>query len=290
MKKILLCLAIIIIGTNVGCGTFFKNMGKNVVAGATEKTDSLARTIVAGARDELTSHTTKVKAERFIDSILTSLKDSLNPEVAALRDTIFNPKVIKWSDSLVEALTGKKVRLNVQSLQAAFVGKSKKDIQDLLISVKAAINDITDTTTGKVALLRDELLGPKTDSAINRIVAHAMDTITKRIVSDINPQLRGDVSLINQYATSWLLLMGGIAVVIIFLIWWNRRRYIKMVALLTKHIHNIPDENVYDKVTAKIKDEAITTGLEPSLRKILQKNGMLGEEQWKLNIKKKGLV
>ena len=54
-----------------------------------------------------------------------------------------------------------------------------------------------------------------------------------------------------------------------------------MVALLTKQIHDIPDQQVYDTVTARIKNEAVTAGLEPTLRKVLKENGLINTEAWK---------
>ena len=41
-----------------------------------------------------------------------------------------------------------------------------------------------------------------------------------------------------------------------------------------------------DTVTAKIKDEAVSSGLEPDLRKILQENGLIGDSNWDKKVNK----
>jgi hypothetical protein len=69
--------------------------------------------------------------------------------------------------------------------------------------------------------------------------------------------------------------------VIIFLIWQNRKKYLRMVAIIAKQVHDIPDQNIYDQVTAKIKQDSVATGLEPTLRNLLEKNGLIGDTSYK---------
>jgi hypothetical protein len=107
-----------------------------------------------------------------------------------------------------------------------------------------------------------------------------MLTIANRYKSDLEPAVKEDVSFLSKHASSLLLTLGGIAAAIIFFVWWNKRKYLKMVTVLTKHINDIPDKQVYNLVTSRIKDEAITTGIEPQLRKVLDRNGLLGKDAW----------
>src|SRR4030095_11996672 len=74
--------------------------------------------------------------------------------------------------------------------------------------------------------------------------------------------------------------LGAIAAVIIFLVWHSRIKYLRLTTLLTKQINGIPDQNINDKVTAKIKDDALTARLEGQLRGLLAKNVLLGKEAW----------
>jgi hypothetical protein len=263
-----------------GCGTF-KKIGSDVVSGASTKTDTLARNLVKGLREELADPETKKVVAHFADSILTALNNSLKPKVKGLVDTVLNHKVLLWADSLVEVLTGDKLQLNMKNLQYTLVGKTKTDVLQIRNSFKTLFEEIlSDSTDTKLGKIRDELLGAKTDSAISMIVDHATKKFIDRYKSDLNPVLKGDVSFISQHATGLLITLGVIAAVIILLVWWSRTRYLRMVTLLTKHINKIPDQQVYDKVTGSIKDEAISSGLEPGLRKILKANGLLENDKW----------
>ena len=265
----------------MGCGNLFRNIGSGVVGGASTKMDSLSRNLVKGMVDQLADPQTKKQVALFADSIITALDNSLNPKIKGMVDAVLSHKVLLWTDSLVEVLTGKKLQLNVKNLQAAMVGKTKMDVLEIRNSFKALFDHLlSDSTTGKLGLMRDELLGPKTDSAISRIVDHATKKFMDRYNTDLNPTIKKDVTFISQRAVIVLVILGVIVAALILLVWWSRTRYKRMVTMLTKHINKIPDQQVYDKVTSSIKDEAISTGLEPQLRKVLQANGLLGNQSW----------
>jgi hypothetical protein len=308
------CVFLFLITLASGCG-MFKGIGRNVVDGASEKTDALVQNAVKGLGNGLDDPKTKKQIAHFADSIITALNNSLTPKVKRLIDTAINHRIILWADSLVEALTGDKLQLNVKNLQTSLVGKSKEDILEIRNAFQTLIEEIlSDKTNSKLGKLRDNLLGAKTDSAISKLrdnllgaktdsavgklrdellgaktdsaISKIVDHAAQKFVDRVNPALQNDVSFVSKHATALLLTLGGIAAAIIALIWYNKRRYERMVALLTKQIHNIPDQQVYDHVTSKIKDEAITAGLEPGLRKILQANGLTGDTDWKSKLNK----
>jgi hypothetical protein len=263
-----------------GCGSALKNMSGKLTEGVSNKADTLTYNLAKGVTDELTNPVTRKRITNLIDSIVTSLDSVLELKIPKLEGKVINHKIILWSDSLVEAFTGKKLKLNVKALQYELMGRTTKDILTIRNSFKELLDDIlSEDTDKKLGKLRDELLGAKTDTAISRIVDHATTKVTNQILK-VNQAAKGDISDIGRYGGLLLLLTGVIAAIIIFIVWWNKRRYLQMTTLLAKHIHNIPDQNIYDKVTAKIKDEAITTGLEPHLRKILTANGLIGNSNW----------
>lgn len=265
----------------------FEKIGKNLGNGLGSTTDTLGQNLIAGIRDELAKPETRLKISGLLDSLVSSLADTLNPKLAGIRDNLLNHKTIIWVDSIVEALTGNQLKVNMDSIQATMVGKTKTDVFQMRNAFRELLEEIlSDSTKGKIGAMRDELLGAKTDSAINKIVDHAMATIAARYKTDLNPQVKGDVSFITKNAETLLLSLGGIAVVIVLLVWRSRRKYLQMVTLLSKQINQIPDQKVYDYVTSKIKDEAISTGLEPDLRSLLNKNGMLGDDSWKSYVQK----
>ncbi len=268
----------------------FEKIGRDLTKGVSSQTDSVGRTLVAGAMNELTNPATRRKVSLLLDSILTNFSDSLTLRTRTLEDSLLNRKVLAWADSLVQTLTGSKMRMNLDSIQGVLVGKTKKDVLAMRDGFSRLLDEVlSNNTKNKLGLMRDELLGPKTNAALVRIidtaVIHIVDSslsrISERLRNDINPQITQDLSFIHKNATSLLITVGAIAAVIIFLVWQNRKKYLRMLAIVTKQVHDIPDQHVYDLVTSRIKDDSVASGLEPDLRKVLQKNGLINDVSWK---------
>lgn len=274
------------------CTCFYsclQKWGSDLGSGVASKTDTIGRNLVSGLRDELTNTVTLHKLSVFLDSLLSNLSDTLNVKANTLEDSLLNPKVLRWADSLVSTVTGNHLQLNMQALQATLVGKTKKDVLEMKHSFDLLLRDIlSDNTRGKIGLIRDELLGPKTNIALTRIidtaVTHIVDSslnlISAKLHKDINPLFREDASFIQRNAIWLLIIVGVIAAGIIFLVWRNRQKYLRMLTIVTKQVHDIPDQQVYDQVTAKIKNDSITAGVEPDLRDLLNKNGLINSNDW----------
>jgi len=268
----------------------FEKIGSDLGKGVSSKTDTIGQTLIAGVMNELTSPAVRKKVSLFLDSILTNLTDSLTVRTGTLEDRLLNHKVQLWADSLVETLTGNHLKVNMDSVQRVLVGKTKRDVLQMRDGFSQLLAEVlSNNTKNKLGLMRDELLGPKTttalariiDTAVTHIVDSAMLRISDRLRTDINPQLKQDISFVHRNATWLLITLGAIAAVIIFLIWQNRKKYLRMVAIIAKQIHDIPDQHIYDQVTAKIKQDSVATGLEPDLRNLLQKNGLIGDTSYK---------
>jgi hypothetical protein len=268
----------------------FEKIGSDLGKGVSSKTDTIGQTLIAGVMNELTSPAVRKKVSLFLDSILTNLTDSLTVRTATLEDRILNHKVQLWADSLVETLTGQHLRMNhLDSIQGILVGKTKRDVLQMRDGFSQLLAEVlSNNTKNRLGLMRDELLGPKTttalariiDTAVTHIVDSAMRKVSDRLRTDINPQLTQDISFIHRNATWLLITLGAIAAVIIFLIWQNRKKYLRMVAIIAKQVHDIPDQKIYDQVTAKIKQDSVATGVEPDLRNLLQKNGLIGDTSY----------
>jgi hypothetical protein len=267
-----------------------EKMGASAGKGVSSQSDSIGTALVRGAVNELTDPQTQKKIRQFLDSIISSVTDTLTYKTMAMRDSLINRKILIWADSLTEALTGNQLRLNVEKIQLALIGKTKTDVLELKKAFNDLLNQIlSQDTRGKLGSFRDELLGDKTNQAITKIadtlVSHIVDSaivkLSYRYRKDINPLIEGDIGFINKNAKSLLLTVGAIACAIILLVWRSRVRYLRLTTLLTKQINAIPDQGVYDRVTTNIKDDALTAGLEGQLRDLLQKNGLLGNETWK---------
>jgi hypothetical protein len=283
---ILLCLL-------AGCS--MEKLGKQAGTGVASTTDSIGHGLTKGVVDELTSADSRVKITRLLDSIVNSVAQNLTTKTLALRDSVVTKKIILWVDSLVEAATGNKSQLNLKDIQYELIGKTKLDLADMSKMVTNLIDQIlSNNTKGKIAGLRDELLGPKTNLAITRIadtlVSHIVDSALAKLSTgyrkEIDPLVTGDIETVKRNAAMLIGLVGAIAIAIIVLVWINRLKYLRLTALLTKHINDIPDQDIYNQVTGRIHEDAITTGLEKSLRGVLSDNGLLGNASWQTKVQK----
>ena len=268
----------------------FEKIGSDLGKGVSSKTDTIGHTLVAGAMNELTDPAVRKKVSLLLDSILTNLTDSLTIRTKALEDTLLDRKVLVWADSLIQTLTGNRLKMNMDSIQAVLIGKTKRDVLEMRDGFSQLLAQVlSDNTRNRLGLMRDELLGAKTNTALVRIidtaVAHIVDSSMLKIAdglrTGINPLITRDISFVSKNATWLLITIGAIAALIIFLVWQNRKKYLRMVTIIAKHIHDIPDQQVYDQVTARIKQDSVATGLEPDLRNLLTRNGLIGGGSWK---------
>ncbi|MEO5888649.1 MAG: hypothetical protein ABIQ31_00290 [Ferruginibacter sp.] len=281
-------------------GCSFEKIGRNTAKGlmssVSPAVDSIARNLINTIRTELTKEPSRQELAKFIDSLLAPAFLGIRNTIGSSRDSILNHQTLVWADSVLQTLTGERLNANLLALQASVVGKTKADIFEIERSVdqlvlKIVAGALSDSNRVKIGAFRDELLGPKTNSAIGLIidsaVTHIVDSavlrLSQRLRSDIDPFLRDDVSFIRKNAILLLSSLAALAAIIITLIWLNRRKYLRMVAMLAKQIHDIPNKEVYDEVTAKIKNEAVTAGLEPALRGVLIENGLISSDAWKKN-------
>ncbi len=273
-------------------------------------TDSVVEGALSGVRNQLANPDTKKVVIQLLDSLIDAMDKELEPKITTIENRVLSQKILRWTDSLldvvtgqktqknvgglidaatgqklrdnvaglIEAATGKKLNDNMKALQQTLIGKTTNDILQIKDGFKDLLQFVlSDTTNYRLGLLRDQLLGPKTNVAITNIV----DSASKRLFNNLTKADKDNSDIITKHAVLILVVLGIIAAAIIAVVLWSRRKYIQMVTLLTKHINDIPDQDVYDHVTKNIKSDAVTSGLEPSLRKILQANGLLNDGTWK---------
>ena len=112
-------------------------------------------------------------------------------------------------------------------------------------------------------------------ASVNHVIDSSMKLIALRLRNDINPILKEDTSFIQKHGMQLLIALAVLSAAIIILVWRNRQKYLRMLMIVTKHVHDIPDQNIYDEVTSQIKRDTITAGIEPDLRALLAKNGLI---------------
>lgn len=290
MRRIpIYCLLLLLLCQQYGCSVFEK-AGKKLGDGLGQSTKTIGGNLVAGAQGQLTDSLFQVKLRQMLDSVIGSSGTKAAITLGSLRDSLLNDKWRVFVRQLADELTGTATNSNVAALVETAAGESSRKKIRLLVSdlLNTAFSDNTHAQIEKIreellgvkmkeniGLIRDELLNEKTNMAIKSIVDTAMMTIAYRMNHDVKDAVGENASFIQKYAGKLLMTAGAIALIIIFFVWRNRQKYLKLVTLLTSQINNIPDKNVYDDLTNRIKDRAVQSGVEPTLRKVLAENGIL---------------
>lgn len=278
----------------------FQKIGRDTGKGFDENTRSIANNLVAGVNQGLSDPAFRQSLYRLVDSVVSTAGGSANKSVRRLLDSLLSDRLIRYTAQMVEEATGKKLRGNIDAITKDLrfsmnnmLGAETRERVRLLVAT--AMNEVTgeklqqsiarlrEEMTGvqlrnNLGALRDSLLNEKTNAAIKAIVDTAMVAIAFRMKNDINPSLQDNLSFIQRNATTLLIVLGIMALVIIVVIWRLKQKYAKMTTVLASQIHAIPDQQAYDHLTANIKETATIAGVEPSLRKVLAKNGLLGKE------------
>ncbi len=283
----------------------FEKMGSNLSLGLNNNVEAMGKNLIAGVQKGMSDSAFRQGMYQFADSLVGSATLSANNGLKAIMDTLLSDKWIVFTRAVVEEATGKKLNDNIVLLRNNLLGpqtnaRVKATVEAALSGV---LNDDTElriarlreqltgaALTSNLMTLRDSLVGQKTKAAIAAIVDSAMTTFAYRLKNDVKDAVDDNASFIEKYAGRLLLLLGGIAAVIIFLVWRIKQKYMRMATVLTAQINSIPNQQAYNELTARIKEKAMDAGLEPTLRKMLDQNGLLGKENWEAGqLKKAGM-
>lgn len=276
----------------IGSCSVFKKAGSNLGEGLNTQTKRIAQNLVSGLHSGITDSAFRTDLYKMLDSAITVAGTSTNKNLKSVLDSILTERWSVITRQLVEDATGQHTLENVQAIRESLIGaQTKAEVQDLIAAV------LNDENTGKLIALKNELTGEETRNALTQIVDSAMlhltnrfqESITDSTLSKLSRFLRNDVhesintnlSVVQKYATWFLTGIGLVTAFIITIVWINRQKYLKLSTLLASHVNAIPDRQVYDELTARIKQSAVTEGVEPALRNILDKNKLLGKETWK---------
>jgi hypothetical protein len=255
---------------------------------------------MAGVNRGLSDSAFKQNLYHLVDSLVGTAGGSASKSVRLLMDSLLSDRLITYTARMVEEATGKKLKANIDAITSDLqlsvsnmLGPDTRERVRLLVAtalqeatgekLQLAVARLRDEMTGlelrnNISALRDSLLNDRTNAAIKGIVDTAMVAIAYRMKNDINPSLQDNLSFIQRNATTLLITLGVMALVIIIVIWRLKQKYAKMTTVLASQIHGIPDQQAYDNLTYNIKEKATIAGVEPTLRKVLEKNGLLGKE------------
>jgi len=284
MKYIFLCLfGLFLIN---GCSVW-KGVGSNLGDGLMESFEnrdsllsSMGGNITKGARDSIINDKTKQNINNLVDSIIVNLSTAANYNFSVLIDSVLG-EVLQARLRQI----GGTLNTQVADIRNELLGENTDSkiaaLREELIGVNAKNN---------IADLRDELIGLKTKNMLDSLIYSASNALILKY-NEIQPRLskdiRSETGFIQQNASTLLWSAGGVIALLIAIVGYiiiKGNKIKKISELLTLQINRIPDQKDYDEVTKKIKAKAQEESLEPELRKILDKQGILNDANWKIGI------
>lgn len=191
-----------------------------------------------------------------LDSIGTKLESKLN----GIKDNIKDEELKKYLVSIIEESTG--------TLKKSTKKLLSDMIQDALDSFDAQ------TAKEKIQVIINGALGDSTRKNAQLLVSEALQPTMDSLFHRIEKVVNKDLPFVQRKAKELLVALALLAAAIIGWVWYQRRRYAKLVALLTYQIDKIPSQTLYDELTKRIRNEAQRAELEPLLRDTLKEQGI----------------
>ena len=195
-------------------------------------------------------------------SQLDSLGKKLEARLNGLKANIKDEELKKFLISMIEESTGK-LKTQTKTILSDMM-------QDALDSFDA------ETAKQKLQLIVRGVLDDSTKIQAERLVNGALQPTVDTILARIEKIVHKDVPFIQRQAKNLLFALAALAAAIIGWVWYQRRRYAKLVSVLTYNIDKIPSQELYDELTKRIREDAQKTELEPLLRKTLKEQGING--------------
>jgi hypothetical protein len=260
----------LLLKTGPAVDSLSKTAGRGLASGFAQNAKSVSEQLLIGLKgsmDTLDPDYQKLKSKieelgKLTGSQVDSLGNVLEKRLGKLKNSVKDEDLKRFLLSIVEESTGK-LKTNTRSLLSDMLQKAIDDLdaetagEKLQIMLKGALGD---STRYKAQQLVHEALRPTVDTILNRV---------EKIV-------RKDLPFVQRQATNLLLALGAIACGIIGWVWYQRRRYARLVSLLTYNIHKMPSQEMYDELTRRIQDQAQKEEMETFLRQVLKEQGLKG--------------
>jgi hypothetical protein len=282
LRNIILFVCLVLPGVWMsGCISFERSgaaFGRGMLTTAESRADTTVRVFMGSV------------AEGIRDSILT---DELNRRIVHIADEVMQSlteRGIIFRDTLMgedmRALTREIVRSAFEESTPYLTGLRDEFLGETTVRYLAVMRDtlLNDATVVRAGLLRDELLGARTATFVQSIADSVMVSAVRQYEERVRPGVREDISLIQRYATHLIILAAVLAAGVIMFFWYKQRKYRKLLKVVTFQIHEIPDRDQYEKLTRRIQRKAQEEGVEPDLRMVLDRQGILGAEAWRPDV------
>jgi len=254
---------------------YSKPLGK-LKSPADSLVNSLAGSALMGIADS--SH-------KALDKIFKNLNGNVDPELTKLIHAIntfgdtTNFQICKIGDNVTWQIGRFKGKIKaygpmLDSLVSHLKGKVL-NIPGLLVA--NALDTLKSTRShAKLDSFVSHLLDANTKERLGFVVSGALKPTLDSLSSDVHQLVHKDVPFITRQA---LILVAGIGIVILAIMafaWYERRKYMRLSEVLTSEINKMPGDkaDAYDDLTHRIQFRAQDENLEPTLRKLLVKQGI----------------
>lgn len=242
--------------------------GRGLADGFAQNAKSVSEQLLVGLKgsmDTLDPDYQKLKSKieelgKLTSHQVDSLGNILEQRLEKLKNSVKDDELKRFLLDIVEESTG---RLN----------KSTRNL--LSDMIQKAIDELDAETAGeKLQIMLKGALGDSTRYKAQQLVHEALRPTVDTILNRVEKIVRKDLPFVQRQATNLLLALGIIACGIIGWVWYQRRRYARLVSLLTYNIHKMPSQEMYDELTRRIQDQAQREELETFLRQVLKEQGL----------------
>jgi hypothetical protein len=254
--------------SKTGIDSLSISAGRYATIGASEKAQILSKSLLQGLKGVMDTLDPDVqKIMRTIDSLgnlsdaqLDRLGENLENRIGRLKDSIKDEELAKFLLSTLESATG----------------KLRSDTRNLLSDmIQASLDSLGSASSkDKIRTIINDLLGEDTKKQAAALVQGALQPTMDTLLARIDKIVHKDVPFVQRQANKLLTSLALLSAGIIGFVWYQRRKYAKLVGLLTYQIDKLPSQDLYDELTKRIRNEAQKSGLEPLLRATLKEQGI----------------
>ena len=108
------------------------NLGSGAINGLQSGADSLGSQLVNGITGSLTADSSRIKLQKFIDSLITQAGNSTNKQLLKIRDSVLDDYINQWVQNVVKNASQS---LNKNLLDDETTATLKKEIKNLVSQI-----------------------------------------------------------------------------------------------------------------------------------------------------------
>lgn len=248
--------------------SLFMAVGTSAAIGMADTAELITQRLIAGLKgsmDTLDPDFQKLKLKiqelgNLSEAQLDSIGEKLETRLNSLKDNIKDEDLKRFLISIIEESTG------------TLKKQTKTMLSDM---IQNALNSFdTETAKQKLQIMINGALSDSTRIKAQLLVNGAFQPTMDTLLARIDKIVHKDLPFVQRQAKNLLLALAALAAAIIGWVGYQRRRYAKLVGILTYQIDKIPSQTLYDELTKRIKNEAQKTDLEPLLRGVLKDQGI----------------